>query len=193
MDGGLFAVEAKTGELSFKEAPDYENPGDVESTDPESGAGDNEYIVVIAVASGEGERERTGEQAIRVWVTDVEMEEAMEDEMEETESLFVPVILSSAGRNRSFFTSELTLTNRGEEEVELDYTYTATDEPETRSGQASGRRARGQAEDRDRRPRLSEGSWGPDSGNGQPGGDASGGGAAGIRGASGGADHDDST
>ncbi|MYC83532.1 MAG: hypothetical protein F4X19_15790 [Acidobacteria bacterium] len=137
VDGGLFAVEAKTGELSFKEAPDYENPGDVESTDPESGAGDNEYIVVIAVASGEGERERTGEQAIRVWVTDVEMEEAMEDEMEETESLFVPVILSSAGRNRSFFTSELTLTNRGEEEVELDYTYTATDEPETRSGQAS--------------------------------------------------------
>ena len=33
--------------------------------------------------------------------------------MEETESLFVPVILSSAGRNNSFFTSELTLTNRG--------------------------------------------------------------------------------
>ena len=42
-----------------------------------------------------------------------------------TGSLFVPVILSSAGRNRSFFTSELTLTNRGDEEVKLDYTYTA--------------------------------------------------------------------
>ena len=40
-------------------------------------------------------------------------------------SLFVPVILSSAGRNQSFFTSELTLTNRGEEEVKLDFTYTA--------------------------------------------------------------------
>ena len=26
-DGGLFAVEAETGELSFREAPDYENPG----------------------------------------------------------------------------------------------------------------------------------------------------------------------
>ena len=42
-----------------------------------------------------------------------------------TGSLFVPVILSSAGRNNSFFTSELTLTNRGERDVELDYSYTA--------------------------------------------------------------------
>ncbi|MDE2962315.1 MAG: PQQ-dependent sugar dehydrogenase, partial [Acidobacteriota bacterium] len=42
-----------------------------------------------------------------------------------TGSLFVPVILSSAGQNQSFFTSELTLTNRGKEEVRLDYTYTA--------------------------------------------------------------------
>ena len=54
-----------------------------------------------------------------------------------TGSLFVPVILSSAGRNQSFFTSELTLTNRGEEEVELDYTYTSRDEPQKRSGRAS--------------------------------------------------------
>ena len=137
-DGGLFRVEAETGELSFKEAPDYENPADVESEDPESGAGDNEYIVVIAVTSGEGERERTREQAMRVRVTDVEMEEATEDGMEEeTESLFVPVILSSAGRNNSFFTSELTLTNRGEQEVALDYTYTSRDEPQARSGRAS--------------------------------------------------------
>ena len=41
-----------------------------------------------------------------------------------TGSLFVPVILSAAGRSNSFFTSELTLTNRGDEEVKLDYTYT---------------------------------------------------------------------
>ena len=49
-----------------------------------------------------------------------------------TGSLFVPVILSSAGRNQSFFTSELTLTNRGDQDVRLDYTYTAE----------SGRRAK---------------------------------------------------
>ena len=69
-DGELFAVEAETGELMFREAPDYETPGDVESADPQSGAGDNEYIVVVEVRSGEGERERKGSRAIRVRVGD---------------------------------------------------------------------------------------------------------------------------
>ena len=41
------------------------------------------------------------------------------------ESLFVPVLLTSAGRNNSLFSSELTLTNRGTEEAALHYTYTA--------------------------------------------------------------------
>ncbi len=71
-DGGLFAVEAETGELLFREAPDYETPGDVASDDPQSGAGDNEYIVVVEVRSGEGERERKGSRAIRVRVSDEE-------------------------------------------------------------------------------------------------------------------------
>ena len=138
-DGALFRVEADTGELRFREAPDYETPGDVASEEPQSPAADNEYMVVIEVSSGEGERERRREQAIRVRVRDLEEEEAGEEETgeDETESLFVPVILSSAGRNQSFFTSELTLTNRGEQEVSLDYTYTAKDEPGRRSGTAS--------------------------------------------------------
>ena len=38
---------------------------------------------------------------------------------------FVPVILSAEGRNNSFFSSELTLTNRAAREAQLDYTYTA--------------------------------------------------------------------
>ncbi len=71
-DGGLFAVESETGELLFREAPDYEDPGDVESAEPRSGAADNEYIVVVEVSSGEGERERKGSRAIRVRVTDEE-------------------------------------------------------------------------------------------------------------------------
>ena len=71
-DGGLFEVEAETGELRFREAPDYETPGDVESDDPQSGAADNEYIVVVEVSSGEGERERKGSRAIRVRVADEE-------------------------------------------------------------------------------------------------------------------------
>ena len=71
-DGGLFAVEAETGELMFREAPDYEDPSDVESAEPASGAADNEYIVVVEVRSGEGERERKGRRAIRVRVSDEE-------------------------------------------------------------------------------------------------------------------------
>ena len=71
-DASLFVIEAETGELMFREAPDYENPGDVESAEPESGAGDNEYVVVVEVRSGEGERERKGSRAIRVRVTDEE-------------------------------------------------------------------------------------------------------------------------
>ena len=71
-DGGMFAVEAETGELMFREAPDYEDPSDVESAEPASRAGDNEYIVVVEVRSGEGERERKGSRAIRVRVSDEE-------------------------------------------------------------------------------------------------------------------------
>jgi hypothetical protein len=40
-------------------------------------------------------------------------------------SLFVPIVLSSAGLNNSFFTSELTLTNRGGTDATLDLSYTA--------------------------------------------------------------------
>ena len=71
-DASLFVIEAETGELRFREVPDYENPGDVESAEPESGAGDNEYVVVVEVSSGEGERERKGQRAIRVRVSDEE-------------------------------------------------------------------------------------------------------------------------
>ncbi len=71
-DGALFAVVEETGELMFREAPDYETPGDIASEEPQSGAGDNEYIVVVEVRSGEGERERKGNRAIRVRVGDEE-------------------------------------------------------------------------------------------------------------------------
>ena len=39
--------------------------------------------------------------------------------------LFIPVVLSSAGMNNSFFTSELTLTNRGANQARLRYSYVA--------------------------------------------------------------------
>ena len=40
-------------------------------------------------------------------------------------SLFVPVILTASGRNNSYYTSELTLTNRGDREARVEYNYTA--------------------------------------------------------------------
>ena len=49
-------MDEETGELMFGEAPDYENPADAASTDPESGAGDNEYVVVV------GGKERRGRE-----------------------------------------------------------------------------------------------------------------------------------
>ena len=40
--------------------------------------------------------------------------------------LFVPIVLRSRGRAGSFFTSELTLTNRGSRNATIQYTYTAS-------------------------------------------------------------------
>ena len=69
-DGGRFSIVAHTGVLSFREPPNFEAPTDALSTDPPSGAGDNEYIVVVRVASGPLSRDRTVEQAFAVRVTD---------------------------------------------------------------------------------------------------------------------------
>lgn len=47
------------------------------------------------------------------------------DESSNGPALFVPIVLSSAGVNHSFFTSELTLTNRGSTAATLDFSYVA--------------------------------------------------------------------
>ena len=73
-DGALFSIVAHTGVLSFREPPNFEAPADGVSTDPPSGAGDNEYIVVVRVASGPLSRDRTVEQAFSVRVTDADRE-----------------------------------------------------------------------------------------------------------------------
>ena len=111
-DGGLFEVEAETGELMFREAPDYEDPSDVESAEPASGAGDNEYIVVVEVRSGEGERERRGSRAIRVRVT---------DEEEPPEAPAAPVV--TAEGSDSLKVSWREPENRGPEIVDYEVRY----------------------------------------------------------------------
>jgi len=41
-------------------------------------------------------------------------------------SLFVPIVLSAAGLNNSFYTSEITITNRGRRDVNVRFDYTAS-------------------------------------------------------------------
>ena len=109
-DGALFAVVA--GELMFREAPDYEDPSDVESAEPASGAADNEYIVVVEVSSGEGERERKGSRAIRVRVS---------DEEEPPEAPAAPVV--TAEGTDSLQVSWREPENRGPEIVDYEVRY----------------------------------------------------------------------
>ena len=66
-----FSIAPDTGELSFQTPPDYEDPVDVASAVPASGAADNEYVVTVEVRSGAGARELTAEQTFTVSVTDV--------------------------------------------------------------------------------------------------------------------------
>ena len=112
-DGGLFAVEEETGELMFREAPDYEDPSDVESAEPASGAADNEYIVVVEVRSGEGERERKGSRAIRVRVS---------DEEEPPEAPAAPVVTAEEGSD-SLKVSWTEPENRGPEITDYEVRY----------------------------------------------------------------------
>ena len=71
VDAALFEIGASTGALSFKVAPNFEDAQDVASTDPVNDAANNEYIVVVEVTSGTGEREKSVTQTITVTVTDV--------------------------------------------------------------------------------------------------------------------------
>ena len=64
--------------------------------------------------------------ALRTWLNGItEVRDHDYIAPEKISSLFVPVILTASGQNNSFFTSELTLTNRGDREARLKYTYTA--------------------------------------------------------------------
>ena len=73
-DGSAFSIVAATGVLTFNVAPNYESPTDVAVADPASGAGDNEYIVIVEAASGASDRELTATQTLTVTVSDVETE-----------------------------------------------------------------------------------------------------------------------
>ncbi len=62
-DGAKFAVDGRTGELRFREAPDFEARADAD--------GDNVYELTVEATSGAGPRALTAEQPVTVTVTDV--------------------------------------------------------------------------------------------------------------------------
>ena len=62
-DQAKFDIDASSGVLTFKDAPDHENPTDA--------GGNNTYMVTVTATGGRGDRAMTAEQTITVTVTDV--------------------------------------------------------------------------------------------------------------------------
>ena len=65
-DQALFEIGATSGELTFKSAPNFEDPQDTDTG--------NDYEVDVTATSGAGTREMTATQTITVTVTDVDTE-----------------------------------------------------------------------------------------------------------------------
>ncbi len=70
-DGEQFSIGASTGVLTFKVAPNYEDPTDVAVTDPSNAADNNEYIVYVTATGGTGDRALTASDTLTVTVTNV--------------------------------------------------------------------------------------------------------------------------
>ena len=78
-DQAKFDIDASSGVLTFKDAPDHENPTDA--------GRNNTYMVTVTATSGTGDRAMTAEQSITVTVTDVV----------ETPAVLTVVVTSSPG------------------------------------------------------------------------------------------------
>ena len=59
-DAALFTIDADTGDVSFREAPDFENPGSVD--------GDNVYDIIVTASDGAAANDI--DQAVAITVTD---------------------------------------------------------------------------------------------------------------------------
>ena len=70
-DEAKFDIGASSGVLTFKDAPDHENPTDA--------GGNNTYLVTVTATGGTGDRAKTAEQSITVTVTDVAETPAVDD------------------------------------------------------------------------------------------------------------------
>ena len=95
-DQAKFDIDASSGVLTFKDAPDHENPTDA--------GGNNTYMVTVTATGGTGDRAMTEEQTITVTVTDVD----------ETPAVLTVVVTSSPGTGTDTYgqgqTIEVTVT-----------------------------------------------------------------------------------
>ena len=126
-DRAQFEIDAGTGALTFVAAPDFENPADVDSTNPVNEPMNNEYIVEVTAASGAGDRAMTAVQTITVTVTN-------EDPPATMVTLTVPAdpVHESVGT----FNVTVTATTERDEEFRTGYTFGPT--LSTRSETAAG-------------------------------------------------------
>ena len=72
VDGPLFTIGETTGVLTFKTAPNFEDPQDALSVTPPNTLVNNEYVLVVTATGGSGTRAKTATQTIVVTVTNVD-------------------------------------------------------------------------------------------------------------------------
>ena len=70
-DAGKFTLNDTSGVLTFTNAPDYDNPTDLASTQPANAAKNNVYLVQVTATSGVAPRLASTSQLITVTVTNV--------------------------------------------------------------------------------------------------------------------------
>ena len=69
-DSAKFSIST-AGALTFRTAPDFENPTDAQSTEPENAAANNVYIVKVTATGGTGARALPASKELTITVTDV--------------------------------------------------------------------------------------------------------------------------
>ena len=69
-DSAKFSIST-VGALTFRTAPDFENPTDAQSTEPENAAANNVYIVKVTATGGTGARALPASKELTITVTNV--------------------------------------------------------------------------------------------------------------------------
>ena len=69
-DSAAFSISSE-GALTFSTAPDFENPTDVQSTEPVNAAGNNVYVIKVTATGGTGARALGVSKTLTITVTDV--------------------------------------------------------------------------------------------------------------------------